>query len=85
MRTSEFLKSISNIVQCNLEEKKYRKIASRYNISGYKRIYLIHIRKTGGTSLNHMFLSMGDLTLSLFMMNWQGQGEIDLQEMERYL
>jgi hypothetical protein len=39
------------------EDAKYSKIAKNYNINGYKRIYLVHIRKTGGTSLNHMFLS----------------------------
>lgn len=60
MRTSEFLKSILSIVQCQLEEKRYKNISSHYNIAGYKRIYLIHIRKTGGTSLNHMFLSLGN-------------------------
>ena len=60
IKTSEFLKSILSIVLCHLEEKKYNKIVSCYNIEGYKRIYLIHIRKTGGTSLNHIFLSMGD-------------------------
>jgi len=40
-------------------EDKYRKIASSYMIGNYKRIYFVHIRKTGGTSLNNMFLSLG--------------------------
>jgi len=40
------------------EEGRYRKIASNYDLNGYKRIYFVHIRKTGGTSLNHMFLSL---------------------------
>lgn len=26
---------------------------------GYERVYFYHIRKTGGTSVNHMFLSLG--------------------------
>jgi hypothetical protein len=30
-----------------------------YNISGYERIYHIHNEKTGGTSLNYIFLSQG--------------------------
>jgi hypothetical protein len=30
-----------------------------YDISGYKRIYHIHNEKTAGTSLNHIFLSLG--------------------------
>ncbi|MCD4762209.1 hypothetical protein K8R32_04605, partial [bacterium] len=34
-------------------------ISQKYNIgNGYKRVYLFHIRKTGGTSLNFSFLSL---------------------------
>lgn len=33
---------------------RYRRQAAPFN----QRIYLVHIRKTGGTSLNHMFLSL---------------------------
>lgn len=37
------------------------RLADSYSIGdSYKRIYLYHVRKTGGTSLNHMFLSLGD-------------------------
>lgn len=43
-----------------LSDKRFRKVSAAYNINGYKRIYLVHIRKTGGTSLNNMFLSLGD-------------------------
>lgn len=32
-----------------------------YNLNGYDRVYLVHIRKTGGTSLNHMFLSLSGM------------------------
>jgi hypothetical protein len=41
-----------------IEEGKYQNIANNYNLCGYKRVYLVHIRKTGGTSLNNMFLSL---------------------------
>jgi len=41
-------------------EAKAHNIARNYLIGdGYKRIYLFHIRKTGGTSLNYIFLSLG--------------------------
>jgi len=41
------------------KDRKYRQIA-KYNIANkFQRIYLYHIQKTGGTSLNHMFLSLG--------------------------
>lgn len=41
-------------------EIKYGRMCRDYKIGdGFKRIYLFHVRKTGGTSLNHMFLSLG--------------------------
>ncbi|MBI5007633.1 MAG: sulfotransferase family 2 domain-containing protein [Nitrosomonadales bacterium] len=33
-------------------------MTASYDLGGYKRIYLVHIRKTGGTSLNHIFLNL---------------------------
>lgn len=44
----------------------YKKIASSYDINGYKRIYHVHIRKTAGTSLNQMFLSHGGSPHALY-------------------
>ena len=44
-----------------MEERGLRQIASDYDFNGYKRIYLVHIRKTGGTSLNKMFLSLSGI------------------------
>ena len=45
-------------VRTFLTENRCRRMAARYNLNGYKRVYFVHIRKTGGTSLNHMFLSL---------------------------
>lgn len=39
-------------------DARLRRICAHYDFRGYKRIYLVHIRKTGGTSLNNMFLSL---------------------------
>jgi len=49
---------VLSFVKVRVEGRSYSKLASSYDFSGYKRIYLIHIRKTGGTSLNYMFLSL---------------------------
>jgi len=47
------------LLQATVGDKKCRNLAATYNIGGYKRIYLVHIRKTGGTTLNNLFLSLG--------------------------
>jgi len=40
-------------------ERKYHRVASAgYGLNGYDRVYLHHIRKTGGASLNRMFLRL---------------------------
>lgn len=39
---------------------------AKNNINGYNRIYHYHIRKTGGTSLNKMFFSIGNTKEELF-------------------
>jgi len=59
MNVVRALKKIIYFPKAEIEENKYKRIASLYNISGYKRMYLVHIRKTGGTSLNHLILSIG--------------------------
>jgi hypothetical protein len=45
-------------VNGRISEGKIKEIAKSYDFQGYKRLYLVHIRKTGGTSLNNMFLSL---------------------------
>lgn len=58
MRSRQLLKKIVQRIKGEMSEKGFRKIASKYDMFGYKRIYFVHIRKAGGTSLNHMFLSL---------------------------
>ncbi len=41
-------------------ERRSRRLSRRWDIDGYRRVYLYHVRKVGGTSLNKMFLSLGD-------------------------
>ncbi|MEL7069947.1 MAG: hypothetical protein AAGN15_15010 [Cyanobacteria bacterium J06581_3] len=46
----------------HIKNAEYKKIAESYCIAGnYQRIYLVHIRKTGGTSINNMFLSVSGI------------------------
>ena len=33
-------------------------VSRNYDLNGYKRVYHAHIRKTGGASLNHIFLAV---------------------------
>ena len=49
---------IANNALAFTKDKSFDKLTKEYNFNGYKRIYLVHIRKTGGTSLNNMFLSL---------------------------
>jgi len=64
MKINQFIKKVTQkaIGETNgiIEEPKYKKIANNYDFLGYKRVYLVHIRKTGGTSLNNMFLSLSN-------------------------
>jgi hypothetical protein len=39
-------------------EGRYRELAATYDICGYKRIYQVHPRETGGSSVNHMFFAL---------------------------
>lgn len=67
MKLRQVVQKVTYIIKGKLEERRYQKITSGYDIRGYKRIYLVHIRKTGGTSLNNMFLSLsGDDSASLY-------------------
>ena len=64
--TKKAISKVATIVKAP-EERKYQEIASKYDLHGYKRIYFVHIRKTGGTSFNHMFLSLsGEDSKSLY-------------------
>ncbi len=43
-----------------IENRECHELARNYDINEeFERVYLYHIRKTGGTSINHMFLSLG--------------------------
>jgi len=67
MNPRQFVQKVIRRVKGELEEKRYQKITSEYDIHGFKRIYLVHIRKTGGTSLINMFLSLsGEDSASLY-------------------
>ena len=55
--TKKKIEYYSKIINYHLRRKSFDRISNRYNINGFKRIYHIHIRKTGGTSLNYMFLA----------------------------
>ena len=60
MRTT--LSKIKNTVLnlSHLKENRLCRERTPYNIMyGFRRIYFYHTRKTGGTSLNHIFLSLG--------------------------
>jgi hypothetical protein len=51
------IKRFPSFVFQEISEPKFSKLAN-YDLNGYKRIYFYHILKTGGTSINHMFLSL---------------------------
>lgn len=53
---NKFLRA-KKAISGKLLDHKYR-LLSNYDIGGFRRIYHIHIRKTGGTSLNNMFLDL---------------------------
>jgi hypothetical protein len=54
-----------------VNRRRCARLAASYNLpGGYKRIYHYHIRKTGGTSINTMFLSL-----------WGGDGQSRYREL----
>lgn len=53
-----FEKAAYALTTAKADKVALRRLVDAYNFSGYKRLYLFHIRKTGGTSLNNMFLSL---------------------------
>ena len=54
----EVIGKVLRYITSSVDGAKARAITARYDLCGYKRIYLVHIRKTGGTSLNHSFLGL---------------------------
>lgn len=41
-----------------ITDYRCRFLASHNNVHGFNRLYFYHVRKTGGTSVNHLFLSL---------------------------
>jgi hypothetical protein len=67
MDLAQFIREVPHMLKSSLDEVRFRAVTNRYNLCGYKRIYLVHIRKTGGTSLNHSFLELsGEDSASLY-------------------
>lgn len=67
MDLRELIRKVTQLLANKLEEREFHAITSHYDFRGYKRIYLVHIRKTGGTSLNHIFLNLpGEDSASLY-------------------
>lgn len=54
----KIVRRINAFVKYVINYKKYLQLAALYNFNEYKGIYHVHIRKTGGTSLNQMFLAL---------------------------
>lgn len=57
MHTSNLIRRIAKRIITDLSEPFYWFLTKFSNPQKPKRIYLVHIRKTGGTSLNKMFLA----------------------------
>ena len=55
---NKVIQSAAVVLEEITTRRKYKKISAKYDLNGYKRMYLVHIRKTGGTSLNNMFLAL---------------------------
>lgn len=69
----KIIKKIIDFAQNAHERKYYRQIAQNYDFGGYKRIYNIHLRKTGGTSSNKIAISTATKDYDRFYKNgWEG-------------
>ncbi len=55
---SDLLDIFTFRVKREIEGIEYRKYTKNYDFYGFKRLYHLHIRKTGGTSINKMFLAL---------------------------
>ena len=52
-------RSVVNLVGAP-QDRRIKRMLHNQVFSGWKRIYHYHVRKTGGTSINHMFLLLAD-------------------------
>jgi len=64
---NSMIPTILRILRRRLPDLGARRLASQYLIAGtYRRIYHYHVRKTGGTSLNHAFWQKAGVDLQNF-------------------
>lgn len=67
MNVSQFIGRVWRKLKSPLDEVRFRAMTAQYDFGGHKRIYHVHIRKTGGTSLNQSFLKIsGEDSASLY-------------------
>ncbi len=49
----------ANRLRYLLVRPRIRRLTGQQDFNGYRRVYHAHMRKTGGTSINHIFLGLG--------------------------